>query len=263
MIIDGRQIADEMYADIAQQVRELGRQPHLTVFTCDPNFTTNSYLTLKKRKAEEVGIAMSIIELPRATTSEEACSAIEQAVPRTDGVVVQLPFPSTIDIDQVLAAIPASHDPDALNPDSEPKVLAPVAVACREILDRHGIRVFGKNVLVVGHGRLVGRPVAAWLRSVGGMVTVADEHADLASLAAQADIIMLGTGKPHILTPGMIHESVVILDAGTSEMGGEIAGDADPACAEIAAIFTPVPGGIGPVTIAALLRNLVTLAARR
>lgn len=266
MIVDGKAIAEDILSVLMKEIDESGLTPHLTVFTYDPNFATNKYLTLKRKKAESVGIKMRIVEFPKGTGTEDILSTIDGVIASkaTNGIVLQLPFPKEIDTETLLSHIPAAYDIDALGTSEEPYVLSPVVGAFEEILNRHEVRVAGKKVLVVGQGRLVGAPATEWFRKVGGEVDAVDKNmSDISELSKNADIIALGAGMPGLLTPLMIKEEVVILDAGTSEDGGELKGDADPACGDKAALFTPVPGGVGPITIAMLLRNLVQLAKRQ
>ncbi|PIR84681.1 hypothetical protein COU16_01390 [Candidatus Kaiserbacteria bacterium CG10_big_fil_rev_8_21_14_0_10_47_16] len=185
---------------------------------------------------------------------------MQKAVETADSVIVQLPFPSHIDIDGVLAAVPPSHDADALNPETT-AVLSPVVAACKEILKRNEVAIAEKHVTIIGSGRLVGKPAAKWFADMGAAISVVTKDtADLPYYTMHADIIVSGAGVANLITPEMVPEGVIILDAGTSEDGGELRGDASPACSEKASLFTPVPGGIGPVTVALLLRNVVTLA---
>ena len=259
MIVDGKKIAADILAELKSTLRAEKLRPHLTVFTCAPNFETQRFLTIKKKRATEVGIDINVIELLDIVTTEDVIASIRGFVDHTNGIVVQLPFPKHIDIEQVIEAIPTSHDADALK--KETKILPPVVGAIAEIFARHGVVVMGKKIVVVGGGKLVGAPAANWCTERGGDVTVVTEaeSKNLSEHTKDADILILGAGKPGLITPEHIKESVIIADAGTSEEAGELRGDADSACAQKAALFTPVPGGIGPVTIAVLLRNLVEL----
>lgn len=262
MIIDGRAIAQEVLDEVAQKVAGAARPPRLTIISCAPNFETQKYLTLKQRKANEVGIETNVIELAANSTTNEVTQAIVTAAAMSDGVVVQLPLPAQIDTDAVLAAIPLSHDVDAVHYDGSGEILPPVVGAIAEIARRHDVSFRGKQVMIVGAGRLVGAPAALWADAEGAHITIATketEAATIASAIATADIIISGAGTPHLLTPNNVKEGVVLFDAGTSEANGVLAGDADPACAEKATLFTPVPGGIGPITIAVLFRNLLRL----
>ncbi len=178
---------------------------------------------------------------------------------------MQLPFPPQVRIADVLERIPSALDVDALNRElGRDGVFPPVVGAIDEIAARHSVSFADAAVTVVGDGRLVGRPAAAYARERGGMITVVTkETPENAAALASADILILGAGNPRMVRPEHIRDGVIIFDAGTSEDSGLLTGDADPACAEKAALMTPVPGGIGPVTIAVLLRNLVRLAAKR
>lgn len=262
MLIDGRGIAGGVYARLRERVSVLGFSPVLAIVTCSPNFETKKYLALKEKKAREVGIETRLIELPAESTTEDFIRAIEGAVAYSSGIIVQLPLPPGVDVDAVLRSIPPSHDVDGLNPENQ-EVLSPVAGAIAEILSTHSIAPFEKHVTVIGNGRLVGFPAYRWFSERGSHLSVVTKDtADIAAYTKTADIIVCGAGVPNLLTPEMVREGVVILDAGTSEQGGELRGDADPRCAEKAGLFTPVPGGIGPLTIAILLENVVSCAEK-
>ncbi len=178
-----------------------------------------------------------------------------------DGIIVQLPFPSHIDVDALFKKIPPHLDTDMINYNGSGEVLPPVIAAVKEIAGRHNVEFAGKQVVVVGQGRLVGKPAAIWAEAQGAFVTVIDKDTENAEeILRTADIIISGAGSPGLITPDKIKEGAIIFDAGTSEEGGMLKGDADPECASKCALFTPVPGGIGPITIAALLRNLVIMS---
>lgn len=263
MIVDGRAIATEIYKEVTDLVSHLNVRPHLTAFTCAPNFETKKYLNLKKRKAEEVGIGINVIELPETAHTKEVQDSVMQALAQTDGIVMQLPFPATIDIDSILRSIPASYDIDAIQYDGTSEtILPPVVGAIKEISERYDILFAAQKVVIVGRGRLVGAPASIWAQKQGAQVTVLTrESKDIRTHIATADILILGAGVPGLVTADMIKEGVVIFDASTSEDQGELRGDADVSCAEKAHLLTPVPGGIGPITVAMLLKNLVTLVS--
>lgn len=262
MIVDGKAIAGQILSRVREEVQALSKPPRLIVFTCNPTFETETFLAIKRARAKEVGIILEVVEFPHDVTTAECVDVIKESVDGADGLVVQLPFPSSLDKKALIEAVPPSHDVDALN-GTHHGVLSPVIGAVAAVLQHHEIVVKGKKVVVVGDGMLVGRPAARWFMEQGGMVTVVTkETPDIALLTREADIILLGAGFPHLLQPDMIRDGVVVLDAGTSEEGGVLHGDADPSCAEKSALFTPVPGGIGPITVAILLQNLVTLTRR-
>jgi methylenetetrahydrofolate dehydrogenase (NADP+)/methenyltetrahydrofolate cyclohydrolase len=262
MVIDGKAIAARIYEAVQKEVRESGTTPRLGILTCAPNFETEKYLNLKQKKAREVGIEVEVVRLPESVTTEGVCEALDALVAKTDGVVVQLPLPSHIDTDAVITHIPSSHDVDALNPHTE-GVLSPVVGAIAEILKTHEIPIFERHVVIVGSGKLVGLPASSWFMEHGASVSVVTKDTiDISYYTKNADIIVSGAGVPGLLTDDMIKDGVVMLDAGTSEEGGELKGDADPLVSEKASLFTPVPGGIGPITIAVLLRNVVELSKK-
>jgi 5,10-methylene-tetrahydrofolate dehydrogenase/methenyl tetrahydrofolate cyclohydrolase len=205
---------------------------------------TESFIRIKARVAARLGVEVVHGEF----------SALVQSC---DGVIVQLPIANS---DELVAQLPGGKDVDALGPN--PQVRAPVAGAVAEVLAQSGADVSGKKAVVVGQGRLVGVPAAALLQELGAQVSVVTT--DTGSLAGlkEADIVVLGAGNPGFIKPEMLKPGVVLIDAGTSEAGGKLMGDADPRCAEVASVFTPVPGGIGPIAVAMIFKNLLTLLSR-
>lgn len=261
MIVDGKKIAEEIYAQIKDELENSKRHPVLCILTCDPNAETKKYLRLKKKKAASLGIDMMVVDFYKEIPTVEVEEALDTALVGNDGIIIQLPFPSHIDVDTLFKKIPAHLDTDVINYDGKSEVLPPVVGAIKEIADRHGVEFAGKDVVVVGHGRLVGKPAALWAIAQNAEVTVIDKDTDNAEeILRSADIIISGAGAPGLITPDKIKEGVIIFDAGTTEEGGMLKGDADPLCAGKCALFTPVPGGIGPITIAILLRNLVVMS---
>ncbi len=260
MIVDGKAIAEEVFGEIKNEVTHLDHTPHLTVFTCAPNFETTKYLNLKTKKAKEVGIDMKLVELPETVNTDEFVAAIQNACLQTDGVMVQLPVPEHLDTKAIVAVIPPQMDVDGMNYDGSGNYpIHPVAGAIALIAQKNDVLFAGREVVVVGQGKLVGRPAALWAAGQGAHVTTLTKNTENNAKAIKdADILILGAGEPGLIKPDMIKEGVVIFDAGTSELGDRLAGDAHPDCAAKASLFTPVPGGIGPVTIAVLLHNVVT-----
>lgn len=261
MIVDGRSIAEGIYKNIASSLQGRAEKPRLVAFTCAPTKETEQFLRLKIKKANAVGIDVAVVEFDQAATTEEVVLSVKTAANKVDGLVMQLPFPGTIEIAEALAAIPVERDVDmACYLGGNQEILPPVVGAIKEIAKKYEVSFVGKNVAVVGSGRLVGRPAALWAETQGAKVSVINVNTDNAdALLLAADIIISGAGVPGLLTPEKIKEGVIIFDAGTSEDGGVMKGDADPACVSKCSLFTPVPGGIGPITVAVLLRNLVEL----
>lgn len=261
MIVDGKAIAESIYTEVKSELLARSQPPVLVAITCNPNFETRKYLELKKSKATLVGIRLRVVELPETITTEEVVSCINAVAPQVDGIVVQLPFPSHIDRETILSAVPIDKDPDGFcYGKNEDACLPPVVGAIVEIARTYNVTFKDKKVVVLGEGRLVGKPAAHYLHSIGAKVTVLTE-ADTAPqlILNNAEVIISGIGKPHFITASDVAPGAIIFDAGTSEDGGVVAGDVHPAVADRAALFTPVPGGIGPVTVAVLLRNLANL----
>ena len=261
MIVDGKKIAATICEHIKSDIKKLGRNPVLAVITCAPNFETQKYLSLKKKKAAQVGITLQVVELEDSVTTNEAVEVIKKLVTTVDGIVVQLPFPSHIDREVLLAAVPSNKDPDGFSYNETGGVcLPPVVGAIEEIARAHNFDFKNKTGVVLGQGRLVGLPAGHFLRRSGANVLIITESSSQTAEALKtADAIVCGIGKPHFITVDSVKSGVIVFDAGTSEDGGFVVGDVHPDVAFKAALFTPVPGGIGPITIAVLLRNLVKL----
>jgi len=261
MLVDGKAIAATILDTVKTDVEAVGRVVTMTAVTCAPNFETKKYLEMKKRRAGLIGISLSVVELPKDATTDQVIECVKAVAAQSDGVVVQLPLPAQIDKDAVLQAVPPAKDPDGFSyGEKRDRLLPPVVGAIDAISQVYDIGWKNKRVVILGKGRLVGGPAARYARKQGARVRVYDEtNLDTSSLKT-ADIIVSGIGQPAFLTADMLSEGAVVFDAGTSEDGGILAGDAHPDVASVASLVTPVPGGIGPITIAYLFKNLVTLA---
>ncbi|OGG85982.1 hypothetical protein A2392_03220 [Candidatus Kaiserbacteria bacterium RIFOXYB1_FULL_46_14] len=261
MLVDGKTIAADIYRELKEELSGRTKRPRLLVVTAAPNVETQKYLNLKCRFAEELGIEVVVQEFSSEVTTQDIQDFLVGAFATYDGVIIQLPLPVQVDTALLLSLLPKQLDIDVANyVATEAEILPPVVGAIKEISKRHQIDFVGKKVVVVGRGRLVGKPAALWAEAQSAAVTVVDKDTvDASTILKEADIIISGAGVPGLITPEQIKEGVAIFDASTSEEGGVLRGDADPACAEKCSVFTPVPGGIGPVTVAVLLRNLVQL----
>ena len=265
MIFDGTERAKALTELL--RVRRDGRTVTLALIASAPNFATTKYLAIKERVAADIGVTILRVELPGSATTDEVLSAMEDVSARADGMVLQLPFPPTIDLARLLEALPREKDVDVLGSAAQDAfrdgvgLLPPVVGAIDDIAETAGIAFAGKRVVVVGNGRLVGAPAALYARRAGADVVVLTKRdTDISHIVRGADILILGAGVPGLITPSMCKEGVVIFDAGTSEDAGKLVGDADPACAVHATLMTPVPGGIGPVAVVKLFENLLTHA---
>ncbi|HVV39424.1 MAG TPA: bifunctional 5,10-methylenetetrahydrofolate dehydrogenase/5,10-methenyltetrahydrofolate cyclohydrolase [Candidatus Paceibacterota bacterium] len=241
MILDGKKIAEDILAEIGDALR--GKKLGIVVGSQDP--ATESFVRIKTRIASRLGV-------------EVVHGELSELVQSCDGIIVQLPIENA---EGLLARLPGDKDVDAMGP--APRVRPPVAGAVAEILMRHRVDVSGKKAVVVGAGRLVGQPCAALLRELGAGVSIVTSKKGSLDELKTADIVVLGAGEPGLIKPEMLKEGVTLIDAGTSEAGGKLAGDADPVCAEVASIFTPVPGGIGPIAVAMIFKNLLELSRQK
>lgn len=261
MIIDGKKISQEIVEGLLAKRHEYPPVMRLGVLMGAEDAASASFVKIKERLADKLQVVVVRELLDASADTAAALRAVERLVRSCAGVIVQLPLPSHINIEEVLAAVPPDKDIDAINP-AEHIVLAPVAEAIAEIFSRYNIDGQYKTAVVVGEGRLVGAPAAALLRDIGADVMVVTQTRGSLEELKEADIVVLGAGEPGLVTPNMLKEGVVLIDAGTSEDAGRLAGDADPKCAEVASVFTPVPGGVGPIAVAMLFKNLFTLARK-
>lgn len=262
MIVDGREIAESVIAKLEEKRRSLPGTVALGILMSGGDAVTESFIKIKSKAAQRLGVEVVRRELDQDATTKDALVALADLSSRVEGLIVQLPLPQNIDSEKVIAAIPAEKDVDAIGP--KPHVAtAPVAEAVREILLQTGVDVQGKKAVVVGAGKLVGKPTAEMLTDMGANVSFVTEHTGSLEELKDADITVLGAGNPGFIKPEMLKPGIVLIDAGTSEAGGgKILGDADPSCANMASVFTPVPGGVGPVAIAMIFKNLFELAKK-
>jgi methylenetetrahydrofolate dehydrogenase (NADP+)/methenyltetrahydrofolate cyclohydrolase len=264
MLIDGRKIADEMLTEIKEQVK--GKDLTLSVFVVGENPATESFIKIKKEKAREVGIKFKELRFNIDVLEEDLVEAIKEEAKEENSIIVQLPLPGAIDKSRVLNSIPPHLDVDVLSNESNKsfeagtlKSYPPVVGAISEILEREEVELENKKVVIVGRGLLVGKPAEAWFKShKGADVVVLDSKVkNIEEYTKDSDIIVSGVGIPNLITREMIKGGAILLDAGTSEESNELRGDISLDCEEKAKFQTPVPGGIGPITVAVLFRNIV------
>ena len=264
MIIDGKKIADEVIASLEKERALLPGVVRLGVLMSEGDKATDSFVRIKEKVADRLRVVIIREMLGEDATTEEALRALERLASRAGGIIVQLPLPKNIDTQVVLKAIPKEKDVDFVRP--------PVGEAIAEVLKRSGLleennpdaqsgprlKRRGKAV-VVGAGRLVGKPAADVLKELGADVSVITTEQGSFTELLHADIVVSGAGSPGLIQPHMLNPGVELIDAGTREARGRVAGDCDPACAEVASVFTPVPGGIGPIAVAMIFKNLFAL----
>ena len=273
MLIDGKKIAAETRAEIAEAVaaqKAAGVTPGLAVIIVGENPASQVYVRNKHKACGEVGMYSEVIEMPGDTTQETLLAKIAELNDddKIDGILVQLPLPKHIDEEKVINAIRPDKDVDAFHPVNTGKIMIgnPDFLPCTPagvmvMLKKTGIDITGKNCVVVGRSNIVGKPMAMLLLGANGTVTVCHSKTkDLASVTREADILVVAIGRADFITGDMVKEGAVVIDVGMNRReDGKLTGDVDFASAsERVSYITPVPGGVGPMTITMLLQNTLT-----
>lgn len=274
--IDGKAVAAEVRERVAAEVvdfeAERGRAPVLVTVIVGDDPASEVYVAGKHRACEQVGIRSSHHGLPAETTEQELLALVERlnADHEVDGILVQLPVPAQIDPDRIIAAIDPGKDVDGLTPVNAGRLAQgmPGLVSCTpagvmELLRHEGVELEGAEVVVVGRSKLVGVPVSRLLLAANATVTMCHSRTrDLAGVCRRADVLVAAVGVPRLLGGDAIKPGAVVIDVGINRTDEGLVGDVDfEAAVEVASAITPVPGGVGPMTVAMLLVN--TLAAAR
>lgn len=278
-IIDGKAISTQMRVEIAEQTKEYiqktGEKPGLAVIIVGEDPASKVYVRNKKRACEEVGFYSEEIALPAETDMATLKSVIDRlnADDKIHGILVQLPLPKHLDEGEVIMMIHPQKDVDAFHPVNVGRVMSGgyTFVPCTpagvmELLHRSGVEVAGKECVVVGRSNIVGKPMAMLLLEANGTVTVCHSRTkDLTQVCRRADILVSAVGRPYFITADMVKEGAVVVDVGINRLpDGKLVGDVDYAAVEpIASYITPVPGGVGPMTITMLLKNTLTAAENK
>jgi methylenetetrahydrofolate dehydrogenase (NADP+)/methenyltetrahydrofolate cyclohydrolase len=271
IILDGRLAASEIKAELSKIIK--GKRLGLGTILVGEDPGSRSYVAGKHRDCAEVGITSIRIDLPKTATQTEILSAVAELNenPQCTGFIVQLPLPEGIDTDKVLEAIDPKKDADGLHPLNLGKLVlnqktinpcTPQAII--ELVERNNISWAGKEVVVIGRGATVGRPLGLLLSQKKINATVTLTHTgtkNLSELTKRADIIVAAIGKAHFLTEDMVSAKAVVIDVGLTRVGEKLLGDVDPKVHQVVAAYSPVPGGVGPMTRAMLLRNVVEIGA--
>jgi methylenetetrahydrofolate dehydrogenase (NADP+) / methenyltetrahydrofolate cyclohydrolase len=276
-ILDGTATAAEIYADLTERVAALRAQgvvPGLATVLVGDDPGSRAYVGMKHRDCAKVGIHSIDRRLPQTATQEEVEAAVDElnADPACHAYLVQLPLPKGLDEYRVLERIDQSKDADGLHPLSLGKLILgePTPLPCTPygvvvLLRRFGVELNGAHVVVIGRGTTVGRPLGLILTRKSENSTVTLCHTgtrDLASHTRQADVIVAAAGVPHLITADMVKPGAAVLDVGVSHVDGKLTGDIAPEVAEVAGFLSPNPGGVGPMTRALLLTNVVEAAER-
>ena len=270
-IIDGKALSaaikDEVRAEVPALERQYGRKPCLCVIIVGENPASQVYVRNKVKAAEYVGIDSQKIELPVETSEEALLSRIAalNADPLVDGILVQLPLPRHIDEEKVIDAIAREKDVDGFHPGNvaglwmgKDCIVPCTPAGILRLIDSTGVSLSGKQAVVVGRSNIVGKPVAKLLLDRNATVTVAHSRtADLGAVTRQADVLVVAVGRAGLITGDMVKPGAVVIDVGMNRNAeGKLCGDVDFAsCEPVAGWITPVPGGVGPMTIAMLMVN--------
>ncbi|MEI6169383.1 MAG: bifunctional 5,10-methylenetetrahydrofolate dehydrogenase/5,10-methenyltetrahydrofolate cyclohydrolase [Candidatus Saccharibacteria bacterium] len=272
-IISGKDIAQAILDSAKTEINKLSKPPKLVIISYNANKASSQYISLKTEKAAEVGIECT--KLDWSSQDLDSCKLAMQKLASdvsVDGIIVQLPVAGLDNFQDVLNLIPASKDVDGLSEASlislkeNKQVLIPATPkAILEIIEKENIELNDKNILIIGQGKLVGLPLGIILKNKRLNITTADASTNsLSDLTIDADIIISATGSPKLLTGNMVKDGVIVLDAGAAESDGRTVGDVDyesvePKCS----LISKVPGGIGPVTVACLLENVLEVSSNR
>lgn len=275
-IIDGKKISASLRADIAERTAEFtkktGVRPGLAVIIVGSNQASQVYVRNKHKACAEVGFYSEVHEMPENTTMDELLSKIDELKNNASvhGILVQLPLPAHLDEKAVINAIPPEKDVDAFHPINTGRIMIgdPLLLPCTpagvmKMLEYEKIDVSGKECVVVGRSNIVGKPMAMLLLGANGTVTICHSKTkNLAEVTRRADILVSAVGKAHFITADMVREGAVVIDVGINrDENGKLCGDVDFASvSEKASAITPVPGGVGVMTITMLLENTLTAA---
>jgi methylenetetrahydrofolate dehydrogenase (NADP+)/methenyltetrahydrofolate cyclohydrolase len=274
MIISGKELAASLKAQMAAEVatfeERYGRVPHLAVILVGEDPGSVSYVTGKAKASAEVGIKNTTIRRPATISEEELLGIIAElnADEAVDGILVQLPLPKHIDSDKVIAAIDCSKDVDGFHPmnvaalwQKQPCVLPCTPKGIIKMLKVAGVEIAGKNAVVIGRSNIVGLPVSKLLLDENATVTITHSRTkNLGEVTSKADILVVAIGRPKFVTADMVGEGAVVIDVGVNRdpETGKLCGDVDFAAIEPkASVITPVPGGVGPMTICCLMENTI------
>jgi len=272
-IIDGKALAKEIRAEVAKDAKTLTVRPHLAVILVGDAPASHTYVGMKEKACKSANIDSSVHRLPNDTTQTELMDLIDSLNNDSGvhGILVQLPLPRHLDQMAVFGAVKREKDVDGFHPTNIglmnlgfPDALIPCTpVGVMEMLKSINYSLKGKHVVVVGRSNVVGKPLSTLALLADATVTTCHRHTqNLAQYTREADVLIVAVGKVNLITAEMVKPGAVVIDVGTNRVGDKLVGDVDyEAVSEVASYITPVPGGVGPMTIALLLKNTV-LAAR-
>jgi methylenetetrahydrofolate dehydrogenase (NADP+)/methenyltetrahydrofolate cyclohydrolase len=271
-IIDGKALGARVREEVAAEVAELGHVGLATVLVGDDP-ASHVYINLKQKAAAAAGMQARDLKLPEDTTEEELLATIAElnADDSVDGLLVQLPLPGHIDENRVIESIAPGKDIDGIHPFNagclylgRPTLVPGTPLGVMRMLDEYEIPLQGANAVVVGRSAIVGKPMAQLLLARHATVTMCHSRTkELAGHTLEADVLVAAVGSLHLISKDMVKPGATVIDVGMNRTDDGLFGDVDPAAAERAAYVTPVPGGVGPMTIAMVMQNTVSAARSR
>lgn len=271
VLLDGKKLSEKLIERLKQEIKNSKKELRLAIVVVGRDPVVEKFIAQKKKSAEAVGAGIKIYPFDEKITTNELRKRISEIVheEKNTGVIIQLPLPAHINTQYILNAVTPEKDIDVLSSRAlgnfivgKNPIYPPVAGSIKALFGEYQIDYKNKQILVLGGGNLVGRPVALWLLSEKcSFQIISKESPDTEKYLRDADIIISGVGKPGFVRGDMIKDGAIVIDAGTSESGGKLVGDGDfESVAKKASYIAPVPGGVGPVTVAVLLQNLFILA---
>lgn len=260
-LIDGKKISQQILEGLRQKIKSQSLTPKLAIILVGEDPASLTYVNQKKKRGNEIGVVVEIHSLSQDSIQSEVGALIQQlnSDRSVHGIIVQLPLPSHLDKGVLLNLITPQKDVDGLGENSPFKPATPLGIM--ELLKRSGVEVSGKKVVVMGQSELVGKPVSKLLEEAGGLVEVVDVntlHPEL--IIKKAEILVVAIGQAMFVKKEMVKNGVVVIDVGTNQTEAGLVGDVDPEVSSLASKMTPVPGGVGPMTVVMLLKNVITSA---
>lgn len=269
-IIDGIKLAKKISDELKQEFSKIKYEIRLAIVLVGENEASRSFILQKKKFAEEINVKLKIYKISENISTRKLRKKIVEIskISKNKGIIVQLPLPENIDTQRILNAIPEDKDIDVLTErnlgklmTNRLKILPPSVSVIKKIFEEYKVDLENKNVVVVGFGQLVGKPISVYLLNNGATVSVLNKNTkDISEFTKNADILISATGKPHLIKKEMIKEGTIVIDFGFSKINGKIVGDVDfENVIKKASLITPTPGGTGPILVAMIFQNLLNL----
>jgi len=269
-ILDGKKLSDKILNNLKKKIESHQMKLRLAVIQIGRNYISEVFISQKKKVAEKIGIGFKLYQFDKKIEKDRLKKKIKEIIkdPLNSGIIIQLPLPKQFLADDFLNLIPEEKDVDVLSEKSlgkfyqgKLKILPPIVKGILSLLKNYKIKLKGKNVVIIGTGRLIGLPLNLQLLKEKATLLVLNEFTkNISFFTNKADILISGVGKPNLIKSNMIKKGAVVIDAGISQRNGKVIGDVDfKEVSKKASYITPVPGGVGPMTVVSLLENLVEL----